>query len=143
MQIWRTTTSAPTDPISTKSTICIPRISYCAPEKFLFIVNMSNLYFRKSRWLCKNFLELILNWKWHVERKIYVQDLQQHHIEFVKKYHHAIDKLVNQQDDTTFINSIISNDLAIRDILNPIWNYIHSRWDDIFIIIPSSNNNIY
>jgi hypothetical protein len=77
------------------------------------------------------------------ERRKQVQDLSKYRTEAAEKYRKAIEKLASSRDDSPFIKGpIMPGDLVMREPINRK-SKLHPKWDGPFIVLDSTENDIY
>jgi hypothetical protein len=76
-------------------------------------------------------------------RRKHVQDLSKYRVESATKYREALEKLTKSRDDSADLGSPISvGDLVMRAPLNRKTK-LHPRWDGPFVIVDSSDKDVY
>ena len=76
-------------------------------------------------------------------RREHIQDLSKHRTEAARKYHTALERLVKSRDDSAYLQSpILLGDLVMRTPLNRK-SKMHPRWDGPFVVLDSSDKDVY
>ena len=77
------------------------------------------------------------------DRRTKVKDLDKHRTEAAERYRTALEKLAKDRDSQAFVNDpIMPGDLVMREPLNRKLK-LHPRWDGPFIILVSTDKNVY
>ena len=76
-------------------------------------------------------------------RREHVQDLSKYRTEAAERYLAALERLAKSRDDSAYLQSpILAGDLVMRTPLNRK-SKLHPRWDGPFVVLDSSDKDVY